>query len=110
MCPRPSEPVPPAVISHGCWMGELPKTALEQEGRAYNLAFECSGIISLKAAIRAGFAIGILYESNVEPGMRVLSAKEGFPLLPTSKRTILVRPDVLQDLARAMARAVQRTV
>ena len=103
-------PVPLALISHGCWMGELPKTALEQHGRAYNIAFECSGLMSLKAAIRAGFAVGIIYESNVEPGMRILSAREGFPSLPTAKRSIIVHPDAPQDLAKAMAEAIQRAV
>lgn len=110
MHPQPSEPVPLAVISHGCWMGQLPKTALEQQGRPYNVAFECSGVMSLKAAIRAGFAIGILFESNVEPTMKVLSARDGFPSLPTFKRSIIVRRDAPLDLAAAMANAIQRAV
>lgn len=110
MHPHPTEPVPLAVINHGCWMGELPKTALEQHGRRYNVAFECSGLMSLKAAIRAGFAIGILYESNVEPDMKVLSPRDGFPTLPTSNRSIIVRHDAPQDLADAMAKAIQRAI
>ncbi len=105
-----ADPVPLALINHGCWMGELPKTAMEQQGRSYNVAFECTGLMSLKAAIRAGFAIGILYESNVEPGMKVLTRKDGFPSLPTFKRSIIVRPDAPQDLASAMAKAIQRAV
>lgn len=107
---HPSESVPLAVINHGCWMGELPKTALEQQGRRYSVAFECSGIMSLKAAIRAGFAIGILYESNVEPDMKSLSERDGFPTLPTSNRSIIIRPDAPQDLAQAMAKAIRRAV
>lgn len=110
MALNPSEPVPLAVIHHGCWMGELPKNALEQYGRDYNIAFECSGMMSLKAAIRAGFAIGILYESNVESGMKVLSAIDGFPSLPTSMRSIIVRADAPKDLVSAMAKAIQKAV
>ena len=110
MRPHPSEPVPLAVINHGCWLGELPKTALEKQGRPYNIAFECSGIMSLKAAIRAGFGIGILYESNVEPSMKVLSVKDGFPPLPTFKRSIITRPDAPRDLTNAMASAIHRAV
>lgn len=105
-----TEPVPIALINHGCWMGELPKTALEKQGRAYNVAFACTGLMSLKAAIRAGFAIGIVYESNVEPGMRVLGPRDGFPPLPTFKRSIIVHPDAPQDLANAMASAIRRAV
>ncbi len=104
------DPVPLALISHGCWMGELPKTALEQCGRPYNIAFECSGLMSLKAAIRAGIAVGIIYESNVGPGMRILSGRDGFPPLPSAKRSIIVHPDAPQDLAKAMAEAIQRAV
>ncbi len=110
MPPLAAGPVPLAVINHGCWMGELPKTALQQHGRPYNVAFECTGLMSLKAAIRAGFAIGILYESNVEPDMKVLSVKDGFPSLPTFKRSIIVAPDAPQDLASAMANAIRRAV
>ena len=105
-----SEPVPLAVVNHGCWLGELPKTSLEQHGRAYNIAFECTGLMSLKAAIRAGFAIGILYKSNVESGMKVLSAKDGFPSLPTFYRSIIVHSDAPQDLVNAMAKAIKRAV
>lgn len=106
----PSKPVPLAMVNHGCWMGTLPTTSPEHVQRAYNVAFKCSGLVSLKAAIRAGFAVGILFESNVEPGMTVLTEKDGFPLLPTTKRSILMRPDAPKDLAEAMAEAIKRAV
>lgn len=106
----PSDPVPLAVINHDCWMGKLPKTALEQHGRDYSVAFECSGLMSLKAAIRAGFAVGIIYESNVEPGMKVLSAKDGFPPLPISKRAVVIGPEAPSELATAMVQAIKRAV
>lgn len=102
--------VPLAIINHGCWMGEMPKTTLDQIGRPYHVAFECTGIMSQKAAIRAGFAVGILYESNVEAGMRVLPQKENFPPLPKFKRSIVISPDAPQDLAQAMSRAIRRAV
>lgn len=104
----PSDPVPLAVVNHGCWMSRLPRTALEQFGRSYHIAFECNGIMGLKSAIRAGFAIGVLYESNVEPGMKIL--KDGFPALPTANRSIIIRPDAPQELAGAMADAIRRAV
>ncbi|MEX0347793.1 MAG: LysR family transcriptional regulator [Paracoccaceae bacterium] len=106
----PKASVPLAIINHGCWMGELPKVKLDQVGRPYNVAFECTGIMSQKAAIRAGFAVGILYESNVETNMRVLTPKEGFPALPKFKRSIVVASDAPQDLARAMSRALRQAI
>lgn len=107
---RSDDPVPLAVVSHGCWMGQLPKTSLEQIGRPYHVAFECSGIMSLKAAIRAGFAVGVLYESNLEEGMTVLTEKDSFPPLPVATRSILIHPDAPQELAHAMADAIKRAV
>lgn len=107
---HPAERVPLAVITHGCRMGELPTTALEEHGRPYNVVFECSGLMSLKSAIRAGFGIGILFESILEDGMKVLTAKDGFPSLPTFKRSIIIGRDAPQHLAKAMAEAIQRAV
>ena len=43
MCIPSTDPVPLAVINHGCWLGELPKTALRQQGRSYNLASSAAG-------------------------------------------------------------------
>lgn len=106
----PHASVPLAIINHGCWMGELPKTKLDQIGRPYNVAFECTGIMGQKAAIRAGFAVGILYESNVEAGMRVLTQKENFPPLPKFKRSIVIAPDAPRDLAQAMSQAIRQAV
>ncbi|WP_298937408.1 LysR family transcriptional regulator [uncultured Ruegeria sp.] len=102
--------VPLAIINHGCWMGELPKVKLDQIRRPYNVAFECTGIMSQKAAIRAGFAVGIIYESNVEPGMKILSRKDGFPPLPKFKRSIVIASEAPQDLAQAMSRAIRQAV
>ena len=105
-----SEPVPIAVINHGCWLGELPKATLDQYGREYNIAFECSGVMSLKAAIRSGFAVGILFESIVEEGMKILSEKDGFPDLPESLRTIIVSSEAPKDLSIAMTKALKHAV
>ena len=110
MCLDKSEPVPLAIMDRGCWWQELPTQALEKQGRPYNIAFECSGLTSQKAAIRAGFAIGILYENSVEPGMKVLSARDGFPKLPLSKRSIILNPDAPRKLTTAMAKAIKNAV
>ncbi|MGI9511425.1 MAG: hypothetical protein ACR2OL_00865 [Anderseniella sp.] len=66
--------------------------------------------MSLKAVIGAGFAIGVLYESDVEPGMKVLSIRDGFPSLPMFKRSIIVGADAPQDLAGAMVTPIKRAV
>ncbi len=107
LCLDRSEPVPLAIMDRGCWWQELPTKALEQQGRPYSIAFECSGLTSQKAAIRAGFAVGILYENSVEPDMKVLSPRDGFPPLPHSKRSIIINPQAPEKLTAAMARAIK---
>ncbi len=107
LCLDRSAPVPLAIMDRGCWWQDLPTKALERQGRRYNIAFECSGLTSQKAAIRAGFAIGILYENSVEPGMKVLSLRDGFPPIPHSKRSIIVNPDAPKTLTSAMAKALK---
>lgn len=110
MCIEKSDPVPLAIMDRGCWWQALPTETLEKEGRPYSIAFECSGLSSQKAAIRAGFAIGILYENSVESGMKVLSTRDGFPTLPLSKRSIITNPDAPSKLTLAMARAIRNAV
>ena len=98
------------MIYHGFWMGELPKAKLDEIGRAYSVAFECTGVMSQKAAITAGCAIGILYESNLETNMRVLGIKDGFPVLPKLKRSIVISPEAPQTVVAAMLRAIRSAV
>ncbi len=105
---KANDPVPLAIIDHGCWLAELPKVSLGQQGRAYNVAFACTGIMSQKAAIRAGFAVGVIYQDSVEEGMKVLTSKDNFPPLPKFKRSIFIGDSAPQDLAEAMADAIRR--
>lgn len=110
LCLDKSEPVPLAIMDRGCWWQALPTEALEKQGRPYTIAFECSGLTGQKAAIRAGFAIGILYQNSVEPGMKVLTSRDGFPPLPLSRRSIIINPDAPQNLTAAMAKAIKNAV
>lgn len=105
-----TERVPLAMINHRCWMGELPRKKLEQQGRPYDIAFECSGLSGLKAAIRAGFAVGILLESNLERDMKILSEGDGFPILPITQRSIIWRDNVSRELIVAMANSIKNAV
>ncbi len=98
--------VPLAILDRNCWWRDLPINALEKCNRSYFVAFKSSSFSSLKSAIRAGFAIGVLPESCLENGMRQLTTRDGFPALPASKRSILIRQGAPKDLTDAMARAL----
>ncbi len=107
---RPSDPVPLAIIDHGCWLAELPKVSLDKIGRSHTVAFECKGILSQKSAIRSGFAVGVIYESSLEQGMKVLGPRDNFPPLPKFKRSIFIGDHAPRDLANAMADAIRHAV
>ena len=103
----PNEPVPLAILDRSCWWRDLPVKALEEQQRDYAVAFKSASFGSLRAAIRAGFAVGVLPQSCVTESVRVLSKAEGFPSLPNSRRSILIRPGASQELTRAMAEAIR---
>lgn len=100
-------PVPLAVLDRGCWWRDLPTAALERAGRPYRVAFRSASFGSLRTAIRAGFAVGILPEACLTENMRVLAARDGFPPLPASRRSILTSPAAPPDLAAAMAECLK---
>jgi DNA-binding transcriptional LysR family regulator len=63
---------------------------LESIGRPYRVLYSSSNAGAVAAAVLAGLAVSVLPESGLRPGMRVLTAAEGFPEL-TSCRVGLVR-------------------
>lgn len=103
-------PVPLAVLDRNCWWGDMPARALEENGMKWNAVFQSSSFPSLKSSIRAGLSVSALPKTSVEPGMRILTTRDGFPSLPPSKRTILVRPAAAKSLTSAMAKALNSAV
>lgn len=101
------KPVPLAVLERDCWWRELPTRAFDRDGRAYAIAFRSASFASLLAALRAGFAIGVVPRASVGAGLEMLPAARGFPRLPQSRRTILTGPDAPKALAAAMAEAIR---
>lgn len=101
------QPVPLAILDRSCWWHNAPTASLNSIGRDYTIAFRSSSFASLQAAIRAGFAVGVLPASCVCEKMAVLSKAEGFPDLPTSRRSILTGADTPNDLMWAMTEAIR---
>ena len=84
------EKVPLALGRPTCSWRRTAIEKLESIGRNYRLLYSSSNAGAVAAAVLAGLAVSVLPESGLRPGMRVLSAKEGFPEL-TSCRIGLVR-------------------
>ncbi len=101
-----SRPVPLAVFDRNCWWRTAASDALDASGREWRTAYLSDSFTSIKAAIRSGFAIGALAKSAVDPGMRLLGAKEGLPSLPPSSLRILRKDDHNTLLVDAMEHAL----
>lgn len=105
-----SDEVPLALLDRGCPWCRLPTEALKRAGRGWRVVYSSQSFSSLRSAIRAGLAVGVLPLGCVEPGMRILSSTDGFPELPSSNRAILIGKAAQSDLAEAMAEAIRGAV
>ena len=103
-------PVPLAILDRDCWWRTIPTDALDRAGRKWTIAYSSESFSSLKAAIRAGLAIGVVPESALESTMVELGEEDGFPILPVSRRAIIVGKKVPEELVAAMIEAIRHAV
>ena len=75
-------PVPLALGRPTCGWRRSACDALESAGRAHRILYVSWHSPAVGAAVMAGLAVGVLPESAVRPGMRILGPREGFPDLP----------------------------
>jgi DNA-binding transcriptional LysR family regulator len=84
------EPLPLALGRPSCMWRRTAIEQLELIGKPHRVLYSSSNAGAVAAAVLAGLAVSVLPESGLRPGMRVLTAAEGFPELP-SCRVGLVR-------------------
>jgi DNA-binding transcriptional LysR family regulator len=76
---------------------------LESIGRPYRVLYSSSNAGAVAAAVLAGLAVSVLAESGLRPGMRVLTAAEGFPELTTCRVGLVRNAHESSALADALA-------
>lgn len=103
-----AEPLPIAVLTRQCWWRTLPTDALKTVDLSWRTVFESESFGSLKAAVRAGFAIAAVPRNSICNQMRILGAEEGLPPLPKAHRFFVTGAETPQPLADAMRDAVIR--
>ena len=103
-------PVPLALLDRNCWWRDIPINALDSVGRPWKLAYSSESFASVRAAIRAGLAVGVLPQNVLEDTMRVLTKRDGFPPLAPSQRAILTSSEAPDELASAMASAIRNAI
>jgi len=81
-CVFQDDPVPLALFQPGCRFRQWAVSVLADAGRGYRISYTSVSFSGIATAMRAGLAVGAIPYSNVTPGMRILSEREGFPALP----------------------------
>ncbi len=100
-------PLPVALFDRACWWRDEAIRALSSAGIDYRIAYSSESVAGVKAAINAGLAVGVLANSTVDPTMRILSAAEGLPVLPSSSLVMTRRVEAKQPAVDAMAEAIR---
>jgi len=102
-----NKPAPLAVLDRSCWWRDVPTNALRSIDRDYDVVFRSSSFASLLAAIRSGYAIGVLPASSLSENVVQLRSSDGFPKLARSRRSILIAAQGSNVLTQAMGDAIR---
>src|SRR5262249_56244138 len=72
-------------------------------GRQHGMVYTRASSGAVAAAVLAGLAVSVFPESGVRPGMRLLTAADGFPELPSCDIGLLRNTHESSALADALA-------
>jgi len=95
--------LPLAISRPTCEWRRIAIECLEAIGRPYRILYASSNAGAVAAAVLAGLAVSVLPESGLRPGMRVLTAAEGFPELPSCRIGLVRNAREGTGLAEALA-------
>jgi DNA-binding transcriptional LysR family regulator len=97
------EPLPLALGRPSCTWRRTAIERLESIGKSHRVLYSSSNAGAVAAAVLAGLAVSVLAESGLRPGMRVLTAAEGFPELPSCRVGLVRNAHDSSALADALA-------
>jgi DNA-binding transcriptional LysR family regulator len=97
------ERMPLALGRPSCTWRRVAIERLEAIGRPFRVLYSSSSAGAVAAAVLAGLAVSVLPESGLRPGMRVLSASDGFPDLPSCRIGLVRNAHESSALANALA-------
>ncbi len=100
---REDAPVPLAVGRRDCLWRQVACSSLDADGREYQILFTSWSSTVVAAAVLAGMAVSVLPESTLRPGMKVLTAADGFPPLPPVQIGLMKRPGLSASLLNAIS-------
>jgi DNA-binding transcriptional LysR family regulator len=97
------QPLPLALGRPSCVWRRAAIEGLESIGRPHHIAYTSANASAVASAVLSGLAVSIFPESGLRPGMRVLSAADGFPELPACHVGLIRNPHESSSLAEALA-------
>jgi len=97
------ERLPLALGRPTCSWRRIAVERLEAVGRPHRILFSSSNAGAVAAAVLSGLAVSVFAESGLRPGMRVLSAADGFPELPACRVGLVRSVHETSALADALA-------
>jgi len=97
------QPVPLALGRPSCSWRRAAIDKMEAIGRPYRVLYSSSNAGAVAAAVLSGLAVSVLAESGLRPGMRVLTAGDGFPELPACHVGLVRNAHETSALADALA-------
>ena len=97
------QPLPLALGRPTCGWRRAAIECLESIGRPYRVLYTSANAGAVAAAVLSGLAVSVFPESGLRTGMRVLSATDGFPELPSCRVGLVRSPHERSPLAEALA-------
>jgi len=81
---QPHKPLSLAAFEEDCIFRTWALAALEKAGIDYRIVYVTRSISGLLSAVKAGFAIAPVIQSNVPDDLKIAGIEEGLPILPVS--------------------------
>jgi DNA-binding transcriptional LysR family regulator len=103
-----TRPLPVALFDRACWWRDSTIHALDQAGIPYRIAYSSESVAGVKAAVKAGLAVGVLARSTLEPSMEIVGKSHGLPHLPSSNLMLIRNNKARSGAVEAMAKAISR--
>lgn len=97
------DPLPLALGRPSCAWRRTAIDEMEKINKPHRILYTSSNAGAVAAAVLAGLAVSVLAESGLRPGMRVLTAADGFPELPSCRIGLVRNPRETSQLADALA-------
>jgi DNA-binding transcriptional LysR family regulator len=85
--------VPLIFFPAGCLYRARAIHAIESAGRAWHMAYSSSSLSGIQAAVAAGLGLSILSEMAIQPGHRILTAKDGFAPIDKTEMALVAAPE-----------------